>query len=193
MKYINIKKLLIKFMGGGLINFPTRFLKWIKIDGDAEGDDGEGGGGDSGESEQIDVPFFPYPSKLVGFLDNTNDRLDPIYQGVNENELIKPKDLRDYIKNKTIAENLGNDYFFTIIPIYVYNEVLIEHYGQGQSHSGPYSTVPRANYKIQYLKESQWDAESWYILPPIDNWPNPYPAIILIGDTNYLYYQEQSD
>ena len=37
MKYINIKKLLIKFMGGGLINFPTRFLKWIKIDGDAEG------------------------------------------------------------------------------------------------------------------------------------------------------------
>ena len=46
MKYTNIKKLLIKFMGGGLINFPTRFLRWIKIDGDAEGDDGGGSGGD---------------------------------------------------------------------------------------------------------------------------------------------------
>ena len=50
MKYTNIKKLLIKFMGGGLINFPTRFLRWIKIDGDAEGDDsGDGGGGDGGD------------------------------------------------------------------------------------------------------------------------------------------------
>ena len=50
MKYTNIKKLLIKFMGGGLINFPTRFLRWIKIDGDAEGDDG----GSSGDSTEVD-------------------------------------------------------------------------------------------------------------------------------------------
>ena len=57
MKYTNIKKLLIKFMGGGLINFPTRFLRWIKIDGDAEGDDsggGEGGGGGASVDELID-------------------------------------------------------------------------------------------------------------------------------------------
>lgn len=33
MKYTNIKKLLIKFMGGGLINFPTRFLRYVKING----------------------------------------------------------------------------------------------------------------------------------------------------------------
>ena len=52
MKYTNIKKLLIKFMGGGLINFPTRFLRWIKIDGDAEGDDGGGGGGDGGDTSK---------------------------------------------------------------------------------------------------------------------------------------------
>lgn len=194
MKYTNIKKLLIKFMGGGLINFPTRFLRWIKIDGDADGDDGgSGGGGDSGESEQIDIPFFPYPSKLVGFLDNTNDRLGNLYDVINENELIKPKDLRDYIKNKTITENLGNDYFFTIIPIYEYNENLIEHFDGGQQHHGPYSTVPRANYKIQYLAESQWDAENWYILPSIDNWPSVSPAVVTIGNTNYLFYFEQSD
>ena len=42
MKYTNIKKLLIKFMGGGLIDFPTRFLRWVKIDGDTESDDGGG-------------------------------------------------------------------------------------------------------------------------------------------------------
>lgn len=54
MKYTNIKKLLIKFMGGGLINFPTRFLRWIKIDGDSDGSDGGGddsGGGDSTPTE----------------------------------------------------------------------------------------------------------------------------------------------
>ena len=52
MKYTNIKKLLIKFMGGGLINFPTRFLRWIKIDGDAEGDDSGGGGGDGEDASE---------------------------------------------------------------------------------------------------------------------------------------------
>lgn len=34
-------------MGGGLINFPTRFLRWVKIDGDTSCDDGGGDGGDS--------------------------------------------------------------------------------------------------------------------------------------------------
>ena len=155
-------------------------------------DDGQGGG-NSGESEQIDIPFFPYPSKLVGFLDNTDDRLEPMYNGVNEDELIKPKDLRDYIKNKTITENLGDDYFFTIIPIYEYNENLIGHFDEEKQHRGPYSTVPRANYKIKYSAENQWDAENWYILPSIDNWPTVDPTAVTIGNTNYLYYQEQSD
>lgn len=62
MKYTNIKKLLIKFMGGGLINFPTRFLRWIKIDGDAEGDDGGSGGSTEIDYEAI---YQFYKNKLI--------------------------------------------------------------------------------------------------------------------------------
>ena len=70
MKYTNIKKLLIKFMGGGLINFPTRFLRWVKIDGDADSD----GGSDDGEdgSENNSNIFFQLaaiqPSKYEVYL-----------------------------------------------------------------------------------------------------------------------------
>ena len=58
MKYTNIKKLLIKFMGGGLINFPTRFLRWIKIDGDAEGDDSGSGGGSAEVDYEAIYQFY---------------------------------------------------------------------------------------------------------------------------------------
>ncbi len=43
MKFTNVKQLIIKFMGGGLINFPTRFLRWVKINGDSD----DGGSGES--------------------------------------------------------------------------------------------------------------------------------------------------
>lgn len=46
MKFTNVKQLIIKFMGGGIINFPTRFLRWVKINGDTDdSDDGSGGSG----------------------------------------------------------------------------------------------------------------------------------------------------
>ena len=49
MKFTNVKQLIIKFMGGGLINFPTRFLRWVKINGDTEDDgDSDDGGGSEG-------------------------------------------------------------------------------------------------------------------------------------------------
>lgn len=67
MKYTNIKKLLIKFMGGGLINFPTRFLRWIKIDGDAKGDD-SGGGSDGGSQEELD-----FINQAVNIIKNSTD------------------------------------------------------------------------------------------------------------------------
>lgn len=57
MKFTNVKQLIIKFMGGGLINFPTRFLRWVKIDGDAEGDDG---GGDGGDDSIVDIAVSFY-------------------------------------------------------------------------------------------------------------------------------------
>lgn len=46
MKFTNVKQLIIKFMGGGLINFPTRFLRWVKINGDVEDDGSDDGGSD---------------------------------------------------------------------------------------------------------------------------------------------------
>ena len=50
MKLTNIKQLIIKFMGGGIINFPTRFLRWVKIDGISDGSDDGGGGGGGGDA-----------------------------------------------------------------------------------------------------------------------------------------------
>ena len=45
MKMVNIKELIIKFFGEGIIRFPTRFLHWIKVTGDIEDDGNNGGGG----------------------------------------------------------------------------------------------------------------------------------------------------
>lgn len=69
MKYINIKKLLIKFIGGGLINFPTRFLRWIKIDGDLEEDD-------SGDDSNSNVFFVPATIQPKYFIND--DSTEPV-------------------------------------------------------------------------------------------------------------------
>lgn len=56
MKFTNVKQLIIKFMGGGIINFPTRFLRWVKINGDSEDDSGsDDGGGGSGSMSMYDA------------------------------------------------------------------------------------------------------------------------------------------
>lgn len=55
MKFTNVKQLIIKFMGGGLINFPTRFLRWVKINGDSDGSDDGGDGGGSGSMSMYDA------------------------------------------------------------------------------------------------------------------------------------------
>lgn len=47
MKFTNLSKLLIKFIGGGLVNFPTRYLKEVEVEA-------EGGESDGGESENND-------------------------------------------------------------------------------------------------------------------------------------------
>ena len=47
MKIEHINKLILKFIGGGIVNFPTRFLKWIKV----ESCGCNGGGGDDGGSD----------------------------------------------------------------------------------------------------------------------------------------------
>ena len=52
MKIEHISKLILKFIGGGIVNFPTRFLKWIKIEScDCNGGEDDDEGGDGGHSE----------------------------------------------------------------------------------------------------------------------------------------------
>lgn len=45
MKLTNLSKLLIKFIGGGLVNFPTRYLKEVEVE--AEGGENDGGGSEN--------------------------------------------------------------------------------------------------------------------------------------------------
>lgn len=49
MKFTNLSKLLIKFIGGGLVNFPTRYLKEVEL----EGEGGESEGGESGNDDEL--------------------------------------------------------------------------------------------------------------------------------------------
>lgn len=44
MKFTNLSKLLIKFIGGGLVNFPTRYLKEVEVEAEGGESDGEGSG-----------------------------------------------------------------------------------------------------------------------------------------------------
>lgn len=74
MKFTNVKQLIIKFMGGGLINFPTRFLRWVKINGDTEGSDdggGDSGGGEEGNSNIFFSPLAIQPTHIGVFIDDT--------------------------------------------------------------------------------------------------------------------------
>lgn len=73
MKFKNIKKLLIKFFGGGLISFPTRFLRWVIIEGDTDSsDDGSGSGGGQVEMIRINKEAFPVDDQDI--LLNTVDK-----------------------------------------------------------------------------------------------------------------------
>lgn len=47
MKFTNISKFIIKFMGGGKINFPFNYLKEVEINGDNDGES-EGGNENTG-------------------------------------------------------------------------------------------------------------------------------------------------
>lgn len=74
MKFTNVKQLIIKFMGGGLINFPTRFLRWVKINGDTDNsDDGDGGGGGEDNEYLSNVLELLYtPGIIYNFLTTDN-------------------------------------------------------------------------------------------------------------------------
>ncbi len=74
MKFTNIKQLIIKFMGGGIINFPTRFLRWVKIEGDTDGSDDGGGDSGGGQVEMIKFKIENFPLNDQNVLLDTVDR-----------------------------------------------------------------------------------------------------------------------
>lgn len=114
-------------MGGGIINFPTRFLRWVKIDGDAEGDDG--GGGDGG-----DTPTPVGKPWLEGFIINEglNDvTLDQAFYHkgwafYDSTGSIIPSNFR-VLTEEEVRNFTENDiYMCTVIPLF--NVELIEEY-----------------------------------------------------------------
>lgn len=66
MKFTNISKFIIKFMGGGKINFPFNYLKEVEINGD---NDGEGGGGEDSEGFDLDT----FKQNIVDIYNKTAD------------------------------------------------------------------------------------------------------------------------
>ena len=102
MKFTNVKQLIIKFMGGGLINFPTRFLRWVKINGDSDGSDGDGsddGGGGSGANGNIFFQLATIQPNRYILIPPGSDTITPID--------IENLDLNTYI-NYSINEKLIN-------------------------------------------------------------------------------------
>lgn len=66
MKFTNLSKLLIKFIGGGLVNFPTRYLKEVELE--AEGGENDGGGSGNDNELLLKTKQFiaDYGSKTFG-------------------------------------------------------------------------------------------------------------------------------
>ena len=103
MKFTNVKQLIIKFMGGGLINFPTRFLRWVKINGDTDGSDG-GGGDDSGNNGYMFFgPAAIQPEKYVTL--NEDDELTDDVKYV--------KDLDYNLLNEYFVDGIDVVFFYT--------------------------------------------------------------------------------
>lgn len=140
MKFTNVKQLIIKFMGGGLINFPTRFLRWVKINGDGDGsDDGGGGGGGGGDitpSEQDSyIPLYQ-PAKAVYWVPY-GEVCPYIYKGDNKVELkdgielIPDSDIITYIRNKFDEfknPNYTGNKYISIFPIFKYEDISADIY-----------------------------------------------------------------
>lgn len=70
MKIEHITKLILKFMGGGIVNFPTRFLKWIKVESrDCDGGGSDDGGDDGGDSQDT-VALEDFNSFYISVIDD---------------------------------------------------------------------------------------------------------------------------
>lgn len=111
MKFTNVKQLIIKFMGGGLINFPTRFLRWVKINGDNDDSDdgGDGGGSDGGSSVDINTILDNISIKddlltKLRAIDYTNQGEDGVLTDLTFDDVFNDYD--DFIKSCLYREEI---------------------------------------------------------------------------------------
>ena len=66
MKFTNLSKLWIKFIGGGLVNFPTRYLKEVEVEAEGGESDGEGSGNNDELLLKTKQLIADYGSKTFG-------------------------------------------------------------------------------------------------------------------------------
>lgn len=94
MKIEHVHKLILKFMGGGIVNFPTRFLKWIKV----ESCDCDGGGDEGGDSQDT-IALEDFYNFYISVL---NNNYPDTYRG---DEILQISDLFD-VPNINIFKGL---------------------------------------------------------------------------------------
>lgn len=111
MKIENITKLILKFIGGGIIKFPTRFLKWVIIEPcncDGGGDSGGDSGGDGGDTPSS-INLDDFRNFTIGIVDDYYNNADynvgdviPITNFFNVSSM-------DIFKGLSVLGNNGND------------------------------------------------------------------------------------
>lgn len=122
MKFTNVKQLIIKFMGGGLINFPTRFLRWVKINGDSDDSDDEGG-------SDSDIFFVPATIQPKYFITNPNDEPIDIKNYTPDNSAYFLYNKEDIIHLGVNEEDLNN--LDIITPSNAFNDVVLNNGANG--------------------------------------------------------------
>ena len=135
MKFTNISKFIIKFMGGGKINFPFNHLKEVEINGDNDGSDD---GSDDEHTPQTYTPlqFLPYAYKIVGWVDISDNSAPYWVENIEDpnnpgnyimeikGNIIKPENLEEYIK--TNYSDVASQIEFEAV--YEYSEDVLNYY-----------------------------------------------------------------
>lgn len=182
MKFTNVKQLIIKFMGGGLINFPTRFLRWVKINGDVEGDDGGGDSGGGGSSS--DVFFSPLAIQPTHIAVQTDDETYSI---------IEIKDLTASVDNdfggrliysKDALISIGiNENDLNNLEIVSIDEIEEDRDGQKALGGNYINTILDENYVIAYFNGSYEGCNIVRIIAE----DGLKPVIYRVGDNLYTF------
>lgn len=183
MKFTNVKQLIIKFMGGGLINFPTRFLRWVKINGDIDGDDGGGDSGGGGDSESSNIFFSPLAIQPTHIGVETDDDTISI---IEIKDFTIPGDITGgmllYSKEGLVSigvnENDLND-----LEIVSFDEMNEDTTGQKGLTNDYIDNILNENYVIAYVN-CEYDSCNLY---RIIRDGNNIPTIYRLGDNLYTF------